>query len=347
MDGFESKEGVILIAATNRPDVLDPALMRPGRFDRQVVVDLPDVKGREAVLRVHTKNVPLAKDVSLKVLARGTPGLSPADLENLVNEAALFASRYDRSRVKMVDLENAKDKVMMGVERKSLVISDKEKKLTSYHEIGHALIAKMIPESDPVHKVTIIPRGRGLGLTTYLPIDERHTYAKSYCLARLAYTLGGRVAEDIIFGEITTGATNDYAQATELARRMVCDWGMSERLGPLSFGQKQEEVFLGRDMGNRRDYSEKTAEIIDDEIRRFIMEAIEKAKEILRANIDVMHRMAEALLEFEVLDDPQLDQLLRGETLAPLQLDEDDVESGDDEDATSESDDDTPEETDA
>ncbi|MEE2752804.1 MAG: ATP-dependent zinc metalloprotease FtsH, partial [Candidatus Latescibacterota bacterium] len=310
MDGFESKEGVILIAATNRPDVLDPALMRPGRFDRQVVVDLPDVKGREAVLRVHTKNTPLAKDVSLKVLARGTPGLSPADLENLVNEAALFASRHDRSRVTMIDLENAKDKVMMGVERKSLVITDREKKLTSYHEIGHALIAKLIPESDPVHKVTIIPRGRGLGLTTYLPLDERHTYPKSYCVARLAYTLGGRVAEDIIFGEITTGATNDYSQATELARRMVCDWGMSDRLGPLSYGHKQEEIFLGRDMNNRRDYSDKTAEAIDDEIKRFIMEAATKAEELLKANIEVMHRMAEALLEFEVLDDPQLDKLM-------------------------------------
>ena len=315
MDGFESKEGVILIAATNRPDVLDPALMRPGRFDRQVIVDLPDVKGREAVLRVHTKNTPLAKDVNLKVLARGTPGLSPADLENLVNEAALLASRHDRSRVTMIDFENAKDKVMMGVERKSMVISDQEKKLTAYHEIGHALIAKLIPESDPVHKVTIIPRGRGLGLTTYLPIDERHTYPQSYCHARLAYTLGGRIAEDIVFGEITTGATNDYAQATELARRMVCDWGMSERLGPLSYGQKQEEIFLGRDMAHRRDYSEKTAEAIDDEIKRFITEAAERAEELLRSNMDVMDRMAEALLEFEVLDDPQLDQLMRGEKL--------------------------------
>ena len=322
MDGFESKEGVILIAATNRPDVLDPALMRPGRFDRQVIVDLPDVKGREAVLHVHTKNTPLAKDVDLRVLARGTPGLSPADLENLVNEAALLASRHDRSRVTMVDLENAKDKVMMGVERKSMVISDKEKRLTSYHEIGHALIAKLIPESDPVHKVTIIPRGRGLGLTTYLPIDERHTYPQSYCHARLAYTLGGRIAENIVFGEITTGATNDYAQATELARRMVCDWGMSERLGPLSYGQKQEEIFLGRDMAHRRDYSEKTAEAIDDEIKRMITEAAERADELLRANLDTMHRMAEALLEFEVLDDPQLDKLMAGERLEKVDIEE-------------------------
>lgn len=346
MDGFESKEGVILIAATNRPDVLDPALMRPGRFDRQVVVDLPDVKGREAVLKVHTRNTPLAKDVNLTVLARGTPGLSPADLENLVNEAALFASRHDRARVTMPDFENAKDKVMMGVERRSMVISDTEKKLTSYHEIGHALIAKLIPESDPVHKVTIIPRGRGLGVTTYLPIDERHTYPKSYCLARLAYTLGGRVAEDIIFGEITTGATNDYSQATELARRMVCDWGMSDRLGPLSYGNKQEEIFLGRDMGQRRDYSDKTAEAIDDEIKRFILEAVDKAEELLKENIDMMHHMAEALLEFEVLDDPQLDQLMRGEKLErPLAEENDSAsssESLDDTDTSSDSEDEAP-----
>ncbi len=319
MDGFESKEGVILIAATNRPDVLDPALMRPGRFDRHVVVDLPDVKGREAVLLVHTKKVPLSKDVDLQVLARGTPGLSPADLENLINEAALLASRHDRSRVMMIDFEDAKDKVMMGTERKSMVISDSEKKLTAYHETGHALIAKLIPESDPVHKVTIIPRGRGLGLTTYLPIDERHTYPQSYCQARLAYTLGGRIAEDIVFGEITTGATNDYAQATELARRMVCDWGMSERLGPVAYGQKNEEIFLGRDLARRRDYSEKTAETIDDEVKRLIVEAMARAEELLRSNTDIMHRMAEALLEFEVLDDPQLDRLMRGETLDPIE----------------------------
>ena len=341
MDGFESKEGVILIAATNRPDVLDPALMRPGRFDRQVVVDLPDVKGREAVLRVHTKSTPLAKDVNLKILARGTPGLSPADLENMVNEAALLASRHDRSRVTMIDFEDAKDKVMMGVERKSLVITDKEKNLTSYHEIGHALIAKLIPESDPVHKVTIIPRGRGLGLTTYLPIDERHTYPQSYCHARLAYTLGGRIAEDIVFGEITTGATNDYAQATELARRMVCDWGMSERLGPLSYGQRQEEIFLGRDLAHRRDYSDKTAEAIDEEIKRFIVEAAARAEELLRANMDVMHRMAAALLEFEVLDDPQLDRLMNGETLERPVVEENGRASTPEEPASEEDDDDS------
>ena len=317
MDGFESKEGVILIAATNRPDVLDPALMRPGRFDRQVVVDLPDVKGREGILRVHTRNVPLAKDVDIKILARGTPGLSGADLENLVNEAALLASRQDRSRVIMQDFEDAKDKVMMGVERRSLVISDDEKKLTAYHEIGHALIAKLIPESDPVHKVTIIPRGRGLGLTTYLPVDERHTLRESYCRARMAYTLGGRVAEEIIFGEVTTGASSDYAQATELARRMVCDWGMSERLGPMAYGQKQEEIFLGRDLAHRRDYSDRTAETIDEEIKALINEAADKARKLLRDNTPMLHAMAEALLEHEVLDDSQLEKLMRGEKLEP------------------------------
>ena len=317
MDGFESKEGVILIAATNRPDVLDPALMRPGRFDRQVVVDLPDVKGREGILRVHTRNVPLAKDVEINIIARGTPGLSGADLENLVNEAALLASRQDRSRVIMQDFEDAKDKVMMGVERRSLVISDDEKRLTAYHEIGHALIAKLIPESDPVHKVTIIPRGRGLGLTTYLPVDERHTLRESYCRARMAYTLGGRVAEKIIFGEVTTGATNDYAQATELARRMVCDWGMSERLGPMSYGPKQEEIFLGRDIGHRREYSDRTAEAIDEEIKALITEAADKARKLLKENTPMLHAMAEALLEHEVLDDLQLDKLMNGEKLEP------------------------------
>ncbi|MBS12283.1 MAG: cell division protein FtsH [Gemmatimonadetes bacterium] len=322
MDGFESKEGVILIAATNRPDVLDPALMRPGRFDRQVIVDLPDVRGREAVLRVHTRNTPLAKDVNLKVLARGTPGLSPADLENLVNEAALLASRHDRSRVMMIDMENAKDKVMMGVERRSMVISDEEKKLTAYHEIGHALVSKLIPEADPVHKVTIIPRGRALGLMTSLPVDDRHNYSRGWCLARLAIALGGRTAEKIVFNELTNGASSDYAQATELARRMVCDWGMSERLGPLSYGQKQDEIFLGRDMAHRRDYSEKTAEAIDEEIKNFVSSAAKKAEGLLKDNLDTLHKMAEALLEHEVLDDKQLDQIIAGETLAPPVIEE-------------------------
>ena len=315
MDGFDSKEGVILIAATNRPDVLDPALLRPGRFDRQVVVERPDVRGREGVLKVHTRNIPLADDVSIKVLARGTPGLSGADLENLVNEAALLASRYNRSHVTMADFENAKDKVMMGAERRSLVISDEEKKLVSYHEIGHALVAKLIPESDPVHKVTIIPRGRGLGLTTYLPIDERHTYPKSYCLARITYALGGRVAERLVFGEITTGGSNDYQQATELARHMVCDWGMSERLGPLSYGKRNEEIFLGREMTQRRDYSEKTAEAIDEEVEAIVLTAEKRAEELLKDNLDKVHTLAQTLLEHEVLDDMQLDRVMAGEVL--------------------------------
>jgi len=315
MDGFESKEGVILIAATNRPDVLDPALLRPGRFDRQVVVDRPDVRGREGVLKVHTRNVPLGEDVDLKVLARGTPGLSQADLENLVNEAALLASRYDRTKVTKIDFENAKDKVMMGAERRSMVITDTEKKLVAYHEIGHALVAKLIPESDPLHKVTIIPRGRALGVTHSLPIDERHTYPKSYCQATLAKTLGGRIAEKLVFGEVSTGAAQDYRQATELARHMVCDWGMSERLGPMAYGQKQEEIFLGRDISQRRDYSERTAETIDAEIKSFILRAEARAEKLLGENLALLHKLSETLLEFEILDDDQLDRIMNGEDI--------------------------------
>ena len=315
MDGFDSKEGVILIAATNRPDVLDPALLRPGRFDRQVVVDRPDVKGREGVLKVHIRNTPLDKDVDLAVLARATPGFTQADLENLVNEAALLASRYDRTSVVMEDFENAKDKVIMGVERRSLVISDSEKKRTAYHEIGHALVAKLVPESDPVHKVTIIPRGQSLGLTTYLPIDERHNYSRSYSDAVLTYALGGRVAEKIVFGEVSSGGQQDYKMATDLARRMVCDWGMSEELGPISYGNRQDEVFLGREMAQRRDFSEKVAQVIDDEIRSFVLTAEERAESLLRENIAQVHVLADALLEFEVLDDSQLDRILAGEKL--------------------------------
>lgn len=315
MDGFDSKEGVILIAATNRPDVLDPALLRPGRFDRQVVVDRPDIRGRQGVLKVHTRNIPLARNVNVKVLARGTPGLSQADLANLVNEAALLASRYNRSRVTMDDFENAKDKVMMGAERRSLVISDEEKKLLAYHETGHALVARLIPESDPVHKVTIIPRGRALGVTSYLPIDERHTYPKSYCLARLAYALGGRVAERIVFGEVTTGSANDYDQATTLARHMVCDWGMSDSLGPLSYGQNREEIFLGRELAHRRDYSETTAEMIDTEVKSLVLNAEHRAEKLLEENLEMLHTLAETLLEFEVLDALQLDKLLGGEKI--------------------------------
>ena len=315
MDGFDSKEGVILIAATNRPDVLDPALLRPGRFDRQVVVDRPDVRGREGVLKVHVRNTPLDKDVDLKVIARATPGFSGADLENLVNEAALLASRFDRPSVVMEDLENAKDKVIMGAERRSLVISDAEKKRTAYHEIGHALVAKLVPESDPVHKVTIIPRGQSLGLTTYLPMDERHNYSKKYSEAVLTYALGGRVAEKLVFDEVSSGAQQDYRMATDLARRMVCDWGMSEVLGPLSYGQNNNEIFLGREMAQRRDYSEKIAEAIDEEIKSFIIEAENRALSLLSENLRMVHLLSEALLIHEVLDDAQLDRILAGEIL--------------------------------
>jgi cell division protease FtsH len=315
MDGFESKEGVILIAATNRPDVLDPALLRPGRFDRQVVVDLPDVRGREGILKVHTRNVPLRDDVKLQVVARGTPGLSGADLKNLVNEAALLASRDAKDRVGMLDFENAKDKVMMGTERRSMVISDKEKKLTSYHEIGHALVAKLIPESDPLHKVTIIPRGRALGVTHTIPIDDRHTYPQSYCEAVLAYALGGRVAERLVFGEITTGGQQDYRTATGLARQMVCDWGMSPRLGPIAYGHGSDEVFLGRGMTQRRDYSERMSEMIDEEIKRIVLEAEAKADKLLSDNLEIVHILAETLLEFETLDNAQLNKLIAGEKL--------------------------------
>ena len=315
MDGFESNEGVIFMAATNRPDVLDPALMRPGRFDRVVVVDRPDVKGREGILRIHTRDIPLAKSVRLTVLARGTPGLSGADIENLVNEAALLASRHNRKSVTMADFEEARDKVMMGVERRSMVISDEEKKLIAYHEIGHTLVAKLIPGSDPIHKVTIIPRGRALGVTHYLPIDEKHTYSKSHCVGKLAHALGGRAAELVTFKELTTGSGNDYEQATALARSMVCEWGMSEKLGPLTYGKKEEEIFLGREIAQHRDYSEKTAQAIDTEVRALIDAAEETALRLLRENEDKMHMLAQALLEFEVLDGDQIDKLLRGEKI--------------------------------
>jgi cell division protease FtsH len=318
MDGFEQNSGVIIIAATNRPDVLDPALMRPGRFDRQVVVDRPDVKGREGILRVHTKNIPLADDVRLETLAKGTPGLAGADLANLVNEAALLAARQNDKAVSMQHFEDAKDKVMMGMERKSLIISEKEKKITSYHEIGHVLVARMIPEADPVHKVTIIPRGRALGLTTYLPIDEKHTYSKAYLEAMIAYALGGRAAEMIIFGELTTGAGNDIERATELARKMVCEWGMSEHLGPLTYGQKEEEVFLGRQIMRQRNYSEQTALTIDAEIKLIVITGMERAEKILRDNIDTLHRLAAALLDREILDAGEIDAIIRGDDLPPV-----------------------------
>ncbi|HDH57113.1 MAG TPA: ATP-dependent zinc metalloprotease FtsH, partial [Bacteroidetes bacterium] len=270
MDGFESNEGVILLAATNRPDVLDPALMRPGRFDRQIIVDRPDVRGREGILKVHTKKIPLDEDVDLKVLAKGTPGLAGAELANLANEAALLAAKRDADRVTMEDLELAKDKVMMGVERKSLLISEDEKRTTAYHEAGHVLVSKLVPGADPVHKVTIIPRGRALGLTSYLPIDEKHNYSKEYLQAILTHLLGGRAAELIVFDQLTTGAGNDIERATEIARKMVCEWGMSDRLGPLTFGKKEEEIFLGREIAKHRDYSEQTAIEIDAEVRRIV-----------------------------------------------------------------------------
>jgi cell division protease FtsH len=317
MDGFEQNSGVIIIAATNRPDVLDPALMRPGRFDRQVVVDRPDVKGREGILRVHTKNIPLADDVGLETLAKGTPGLAGAELANLVNEAALLAARQNAKAVTMQHFEEAKDKVMMGTERKSLIISEKEKKVTSYHECGHVLVARMIPEADPVHKVTIIPRGRALGLTTYLPIDEKHTYAKKYLEAMITYALGGRAAEKLIFKELTTGAGNDIERATDLARKMVCEWGMSDKLGPLAYGQRDEEIFLGRQITRHKNYSEETAVAIDDEIKKIVSGGMKRAEKILVENMETLHRLAAALLEREILDGNEIDSIIRGDTLPP------------------------------
>ncbi len=318
MDGFEQNSGVIIIAATNRPDVLDPALMRPGRFDRQVVVDRPDVKGREGIFKVHTRNIPLDPNVKLDVLAKGTPGLAGAELANLVNEAALLAARKNKKNVEMIDFEEAKDKVMMGMERKSMIITEEEKKTTAYHEIGHVLVARMLPEADPVHKVTIIPRGRALGVTSYLPIDEKHTYSKEYLEAIITYALGGRAAEKIIFNHFTTGAGNDIEKATGIARKMVCEWGMSEKLGPLSYGAKREEIFLGREIQSHRDYSERTAIEIDEEVRRFVNEAMVRAEKILTEHMDLLHKLSSELLEREILDSHEIDAIIRGETLPPI-----------------------------
>ncbi len=315
MDGFDTQEGVILIAATNRPDVLDAALLRPGRFDRQIVVDRPDVRGREGILKVHTRKVPLDSSVDLEALARGTPGLSGADLANLVNEAALLAARKNRQKVTMADFEEAKDKIMMGMERKSILISDEEKKITAYHESGHVLVGKLIPGTDPVHKVTIIPRGRALGVTAYLPIDERHTYSKDYLQGMLAQLLGGRAAEKLVFNSMTTGAGNDIERATDLARKMVCEWGMSEKLGPISFGKKEQEIFLGREIAQHRDYSERTAQEIDEEVKRIVREAEARAEQLLKENIEKLHALAKALLEFEILDGEQIDLILKGEKI--------------------------------
>ncbi|HEX9500361.1 MAG TPA: AAA family ATPase, partial [Thermoanaerobaculia bacterium] len=313
MDGFESNDGVILVAATNRPDVLDPALLRPGRFDRRVVVDLPDLKGREGILRVHTRNIPLAEDVDASILARGTPGFSGADLANLVNEAALNAARYDKKKVQMIDFEFAKDKVLMGVERKSMVMSDREKRNTAYHESGHTVVAAIMPAADPLHKVTIIPRGRALGLTQQLPVEDKYSYSKRYLEANLAVLMGGRIAEEIFLSEITTGAGNDIERATQLARRMVCEWGMSE-LGPATFGKKEEAIFLGREFAQHQDYSEATAIEIDKEVRRILDKAYKTAHEIISNNKQSLDKIARKLLERETLEGWEVNDVLREDT---------------------------------
>ena len=310
MDGFESNEGVILISATNRPDVLDPALLRPGRFDRQVVVPIPDLKGREGIMKVHLKKKVVSKDVDATILARGTPGFTGADIENMINEAALMAARRGKDSVDMVDFEDAKDKVLMGAERKSMIISDEEKKITAYHESGHTLVAKLLPNTDPIHKVTIIPRGRALGLTQQLPEDEKHTYPKEYLLSNIAILMGGRAAEEIVLNMQTTGAGNDIEKASDLARKMVCDYGMNENLGPLAFGKGEEQIFLGREISQHRDYSELTAQKIDDEVRNIVNGAYEKASKLIKDNVDTLHTMAKALLEKETLDGKAIDEIM-------------------------------------
>jgi cell division protease FtsH len=319
MDGFESNDGVILIAATNRPDVLDPALLRPGRFDRRIVVPIPDIRGREGILKVHTRKTPLDGDVDLSVLSRGTPGFCGADLANLVNEAALLAARQGKASITMKDFEQAKDKVLMGTERKSMIISPEERKITAYHESGHTLVAKLIPGTDPIHKVTIIPRGMALGLTQQLPMDEKHTYPKIYLNNNIAILMGGRVAEELVLHDMTTGAGNDLERATELARRMVCNWGMSEKLGPLTYGKKEEMIFLGREIAQHRDYSEDTAVKIDDEVTSIVMENYARVKQLLTDNISTLHRLAEMLLERESLDTDDIDKIVNGEPLEPLE----------------------------
>jgi len=319
MDGFESNEGVILMAATNRPDVLDPALLRPGRFDRRVVVSRPDVRGREEILRVHTRKIPLAEDVDLTVLARGTPGFSGADLANMVNEAALSAARQNRKAVLHYDFEVAKDKVLMGVERKSMILSDEEKKVTAFHEAGHALLAVKLPHADPVHKVTIIPRGMALGVTMQLPIDDKHNYTKDYLETTIAIMMGGRIAEEMFLNQMSTGAGNDIERATELARKMVCEWGMST-LGPLTFGKKEEQIFLGREIAQHRDYSEDTAIKIDMEVRRLVDDGYTRAKGLLSDSREVLTKIAMALLEREVLDATEIKMLVEGKELPPVKL---------------------------
>jgi cell division protease FtsH len=310
MDGFETNEGVILIAATNRPDVLDPALLRPGRFDRHVVVARPDVKGREEILRVHTRRIPLAPKVDLTVLARGTSGFSGADLANLVNEAALLGARQDKKSVEMIDFENAKDKVLMGVERRSMIIPEAEKRTTAYHEGGHALVAYLLPGADPLHKVTIIPRGRALGLTMQLPTDDRYSYSKEFLVNQIIILLGGRAAEELVFQQQTTGAGNDLEKATEMARKMVCEWGMSDKMGPLTFGKAEEHVFLGREMSRPKDYSEDTAVLIDSEIKRIVTDCASRARHLLESNLEKLHILARALLERETLDGEEINRIL-------------------------------------
>ncbi len=315
MDGFESNEGVILIAATNRPDVLDPALLRPGRFDRQVIVSLPDIKGREGILKVHTRKIPLSDDVDIAVLARGTPGFSGAQLANMVNEAALVAARRDRKSVMQADFEEAKDKVLMGKERRSMVMNEKEKRNTAYHEAGHALVAYMLPESDPLHKVTIIPRGRALGVTMQLPEEDKYNYAREYMDGSITILLAGRISEELFLGSTTTGAANDLERVTDLARKMVCEWGMSDELGPLTFGKKEEQIFLGREISRHQDYSESTAIKIDEEVKRIVLDAYGRAEQILGENREKVIRLAEALLEYETLDSGEIDKLMNGDEI--------------------------------
>ena len=313
MDGFESNEGVILISATNRPDVLDPALLRPGRFDRQVVVPVPDLKGREGILKVHLRKKMVADNLDVSILARGTPGFTGADIENMVNEAALMAARRGKDKIELDDFEDAKDKVMMGAERKSMIISEDEKKLTAYHESGHTLVARLLPDTDPIHKVTIIPRGRALGLTLQLPTDEKHTYPKEHLLNNIAILMGGRAAEKIVLKTETTGAGNDIERASELARKMVCDFGMSEELGPLSFGKKEEQIFLGRELSQHRDYGEDTAKKIDSEVRRIVTNGYDITCQLIKDNLNIIHNMANALLEKETLNGKDIDEIMAGD----------------------------------
>jgi cell division protease FtsH len=312
MDGFESNDGVILVAATNRPDVLDPALLRPGRFDRRVVVPRPDVRGRLGILKVHTRRTVLDKDVELEIVARGTPGFSGADLENVVNEAVLLAARKGKDHVNMVDFEESKDKVLMGTERRSMVISDKDKRVTAIHEAGHVIVAKLLPDADPVHKVTVIPRGAALGLTQQLPEEDRLNMSRTYCENQIAILMGGRIAEELTYGQLTTGAGNDIKRATELAQRMVCEWGMSDKLGPLTFGRREEQVFLGRDITQQQDYSEQTAIEIDREVRRYVMDNYNRAKALIQSKLDVLNGMADALMEYETLDAADIDVIMAG-----------------------------------